>query len=217
MNFNYLVNYSNYNSQQNLDLDKIDWQQLASQFKAQNNHKLADKKSYYKIDNKSTGEPLFPNDIYLRKYQEKAVFNWLKNRGRGTLKMATGSGKTIIALAIACELYQQINLDILLVVCPFRHLVLQWSELAQKFNLIPILAFENVYNWQSQLSLELFNVSNKQQKFVTIITTNSTFMSNSFQSQLGYFSEKTLIIALSERTVMLSSLTHPRRALNVYV
>ncbi|MEO0513773.1 MAG: DEAD/DEAH box helicase family protein, partial [Planctomycetota bacterium] len=37
------------------------------------------------------------------------------NKGRGTLKMATGSGKTITALAIAAELYEQIQLEALIV------------------------------------------------------------------------------------------------------
>jgi DNA phosphorothioation system restriction enzyme len=108
--------------------------------------------------------------------------------------MATGSGKTIIALVIASELYEQINLQVLLVICPFRHLVVQWAEIANEFNLQPILAFESVYNWQSQLSLELYNLASKQQKFLTIVTTNSTFISQSFQSQLPYFPEKTLIV-----------------------
>jgi len=36
----------------------------------------------------------------LRQYQKQAVANWFANKGRGTLKMATGSGKTITALAL---------------------------------------------------------------------------------------------------------------------
>jgi superfamily II DNA or RNA helicase len=40
------------------------------------------------------------------------VANWFANQGRGTLKMATGSGKTITALAIATELYQKIGLQV---------------------------------------------------------------------------------------------------------
>ena len=64
--------------------------------------------------------PLF---LKLRSYQHQAVNSWFANDGRGTLKMATGSGKTITALAIICELYKQINLQVLVIVCPYRHLV----------------------------------------------------------------------------------------------
>ena len=98
------------------------------------------------------GCPRIPPFIQLRQYQQQAVASWFANQGRGTLKMATGSGKTITALAIACELYQKISLQVLLIVCPYRHLVTQWAREYEKFGLAPILAFENVHTWQSQLS-----------------------------------------------------------------
>ncbi len=140
------------------------------------------------------GCPKMPLSLQLRGYQRLAVNNWFANNGRGTLKMATGSGKTITALAIACQLYKQINLQVLLVVCPYRHLVTQWTRECEKFNLQPILAFENLRSWQSQLSTQLYNLRSGSQPFLTIITTNSTLIGDGFQSQLKYFPEKTLII-----------------------
>ncbi|GAX37916.1 DNA phosphorothioation system restriction enzyme [Nodularia sp. NIES-3585] len=140
------------------------------------------------------GCPILPASLQLRQYQRQAITSWFANNGRGTLKMATGSGKTITALAIACELYQQINLQVLLVVCPYRHLVTQWARECEKFNLQPILAFENLRTWQSQLSTQLYNLRSGSQNFVTVITTNSTLISDGFQSQLKYFPPKTLII-----------------------
>ncbi|MCF4968090.1 DNA phosphorothioation system restriction enzyme [Nostoc sp. CMAA1605] len=140
------------------------------------------------------GCPMMPVSLQLRPYQRQAITNWFANHGRGTLKMATGSGKTITALAIACELYQQINLQMLLVVCPYRHLVTQWARECEKFNLQPILAFENVRNWQSQLSTQLYNLRSHSQGFITVITTNSTLIGEGLQSQLKYFPIKTLII-----------------------
>ncbi|XGV97585.1 MAG: DEAD/DEAH box helicase family protein [Leptolyngbya sp. BL-A-14] len=69
------------------------------------------------------GTPTMPVWLTLRSYQQEAIANWLANQGRGTLKMATGSGKTITALAIAAELYrksvqQKKPLQGLLIVCP---------------------------------------------------------------------------------------------------
>jgi len=140
------------------------------------------------------GCPRIPPSIQLRQYQRQAVTNWFANQGRGTLKMATGSGKTITALAIATELYQKIGLQVLLVVCPYRHLVAQWARECQKFNLEPVLAFENVRNWQSQLSTGLYNLHSGSQRFLTIITTNATLIGDGLQSQLKYFPDKTLIV-----------------------
>ena len=137
---------------------------------------------------------MMPVSLQLRQYQRQAITSWFANNGRGTLKMATGSGKTITALAIAYELYQQIDLQVLLVVCPYRHLVTQWGRECEKFNLQPILAFENLRAWQSQLSTQLYNLRSGAEKFITVITTNSTLISDGLQSQLKYFPPKTLII-----------------------
>ncbi|MEB3887128.1 DNA phosphorothioation system restriction enzyme [Lyngbya sp. CCY1209] len=140
------------------------------------------------------GAPTLPNSLHLRPYQREAIAGWFANRGRGMLKMATGSGKTITALAIATELYQKINLQVLLVVCPYRHLVTQWGREAEKFGLKPILAFESVHNWQKQLSTALYTLRSGHLPFLTVITTNATLISEGFQSQLRYFPPKTLIV-----------------------
>jgi superfamily II DNA or RNA helicase len=138
--------------------------------------------------------PTFPPWLTIRPYQRQAIDNWFANKGRGTLKMATGSGKTITALSLTTELYNKINLQALLVVCPYRHLVSQWARECQKFGLEPILAFENVRTWQTKLSTQLYNVRSGSQPFLTIITTNATLISQGLQSQLPYLPEKTLIV-----------------------
>lgn len=155
---------------------------------------LRENRGSYQTQQPLPGCPKMPQSLQLRGYQRQAITSWFANNGRGTLKMATGSGKTIAALAIACELYQQINLQVLVVVCPYRHLVTQWARECEKFNLQPILAFLDVRNWQSQLSTQIYNLRSGSQKFVTVITTNSTLIGEGFQSQVKYFPDRTLII-----------------------
>ena len=135
-----------------------------------------------------------PPSLQLRQYQRVAVANWFANQGRGTLKMATGSGKTITALAIATELYNKINLQVLLVICPYCHLVNQWARESEKFGLKPILAFDSARSWQNKLAAGLYEAIAGDRGFLTIITTNATLMGDSLRSQLRYFPEKTLII-----------------------
>jgi DNA phosphorothioation system restriction enzyme len=146
------------------------------------------------LETRLKGIPTMPLGLQVRPYQRQAIDNWFANKGRGTLKMATGSGKTITALSLTTELYPKIGLQVLLVVCPYRHLVSQWARECQKFGLEPILAFENVRTWQSKLSTQLYNVRSGNQPFLTIITTNATLMSQGLQSQLPYLPEKTLIV-----------------------
>ncbi|MDY6781623.1 MAG: DNA phosphorothioation system restriction enzyme [Cyanobacteriota bacterium] len=171
-------------------LPVIDWERLAAEFAS--GLRAAERGGFYRVG--SAGIPRVPNSLHLRSYQSDCIVRWLKNKGRGTLKMATGSGKTIVALAIAAELYSKIGLQVLLVICPYRHLVTQWAREAIKFDLQPILAFESVQTWHSQLSTQLYNVRAETQSFLTVIATNSTFISESFQSQLPFFPPKTLIV-----------------------
>ena len=173
--------------------DKVDWQKLALEYqqKTRSNRVRESSRSY---QYQKSGEPRFPDNLVLRDYQRQAVVNWLENKGRGTLKMATGSGKTIIALAIATELYQKIGLRVLIVVCPYRHLVLQWNRECQAFNLQPIMAMTNVKTWQGELSNQLYNIRSGTQSFLTLITTNSTLISEGMRSQMKFFPAKTLIV-----------------------
>lgn len=170
----------------------IDWEKLAAAYARSRPRKVAEAGGTYQTP--ASGTPRLPDSIQLRDYQRQAVVSWFRNRGRGTLKMATGSGKTIAALAIATELYQKIGLQVLLVVCPYRHLVTQWARECDRFNLQPVLAFASVYNWQSELSTQLYNLLAGNQSFLTIITTNSTLVGEGMQSQLQFFPDKTLIV-----------------------
>lgn len=174
-------------------MNQINWQQIATVYRQRYQTKLL-KESSPGYRHQQPGIPAFPAQLSLRNYQHQAVANWLENKGRGTLKMATGSGKTIIALAIACELYQQIGLQVLLIICPNRHLVMQWAKECQKFNLNPLIAMTRVDTWQGELSNQLYNLSQSPSAFCTIITTNSTLITEGFQSQLKYFPAKTLIV-----------------------
>ncbi|MGP1382597.1 MAG: DEAD/DEAH box helicase family protein [Thainema sp.] len=143
--------------------------------------------------------PLLPPNLNLRWYQEDAIANWFQNKGRGTLKMATGSGKTITALAIAAALYrksadQQQPLQALIIICPYRHLVTQWAANCRQFQLEPILAFDRAYTWQTELQAQLIALKRQQRDFIAVITTNSTLRGDSFQAVLDFFPKRTLII-----------------------
>ena len=185
-------NFSNPINNRTLSICQLNWQKIATDY-ANNfrSNKVQEATNNYQYQ---VGIPRFPDNLKLRDYQKQAVINWLENKGRGTLKMATGSGKTIIALAIATELYQKIGLQVFIVICPFQHLVLQWSRECRAFNLNPIIAMNRLDSWQQELANQLYNIRSQKQDFLTIITTNSTLISEGLQSQVKFFPEKTLIV-----------------------
>ena len=142
-----------------------------------------------------SGRPVIPPDIKLRTYQHEAQRSWFDNKGRGIMKMATGTGKTITALSVTARLSDEIALQSTIIICPFRHLVTQWDSECRKFGMTPILAFESKMKWQARLINALYNLSTDSSQFVSVITTNETFLSNAFQSQLKHFPMKTMLTA----------------------
>ena len=140
------------------------------------------------------GVPRVPKKILLREYQEQARDSWFANHGRGILKMATGTGKTITALSIAARLSKEVDLQAIVIVCPFRHLVTQWRKECHSFEMRPILAFESRARWHSRLLNALYNVNRGTDAFLAVITTNVTFATEPFQMALRDFPRKTLFI-----------------------
>lgn len=136
-----------------------------------------------------------PGSLTLRGYQVEAKKNWIRNNGRGILKMATGSGKTVTALSIAADLVRLINLKAVVIVCPYKHLVAQWEMECIRFGAYPILAFENRQKWSAVLSSQLYGSFDGSDSFLCVITTNATFAGNAFQKLLRVFPKKTLLIA----------------------
>lgn len=122
----------------------------------------------------------------LRDYQEEAIKNWARNGYKGIFDMATGTGKTLTALGgivnLSNELSDKINV---VIVCPFQHLVEQWSEDVEKFNMNPIVAFSNSpqKKWKELLKQSVLNSKYNQIGFC-LLTTNSTFKSDFIQKQL---------------------------------
>ena len=85
--------------------------------------------------------PSLPDELELRDYQRDAVNDWLRRGGHGVYAMATGTGKTITALAAATQAARhaaQLKRPLLvLVVVPLIDLVEQWRKDATWFGFRP--------------------------------------------------------------------------------
>lgn len=82
-------------------------------------------------------EPHRPTDLRLRDYQEEAMRAWFANQCQGICEMATGTGKTITALAASVRLYGRERQLALIISVPYQHLVDQWQREAQAFGYEP--------------------------------------------------------------------------------
>jgi len=127
-----------------------------------------------------------PVHIDLYDHQRRAVRAWLKNEGRGILEMATGSGKTITALSSAAKLYELIGPPLFIViVCPYLHLIDQWTEEAKKFGLSPLPCAHGKSTWLDDFQVRLYNARTGARQITSAIVSNSTFRTDTFQDLLN--------------------------------
>lgn len=143
--------------------------------------------------------PAVPQRVELRSYQREAMAAWFGARGRGVLEMATGTGKTITALSIAVRLAdaRMKGGDGLLVVvtCPYQHLVQQWVAEARRFGFAPIGCFRGREHWESELRSQLLELRGGGRTVVMAIATNATFASSGFGALLAQAPAASLLIA----------------------
>jgi DNA phosphorothioation system restriction enzyme len=151
---------------------------------------------------RATGGPRLPappDTLEIRPYQREAMTAWFAARGGGVLEMATGTGKTIVALAIATRMAEERASDraglAIVVVCPYTHLVGQWMSEAGDFGFNPVACFGGHQQWESDLRARLLELQYGARLTVMAIATNDTFATPPFQRMLKGLPSASLLIA----------------------
>jgi superfamily II DNA or RNA helicase len=98
--------------------------------------------------------------------------------------MATGTGKTVTALALACKVAEKNSPFVLIVVCPFLNLCRQWIREMAAFGLEPVACFEGRQRWETRLEEDYQRLVSGMMPALAIVTTNSTFQSDAFQARI---------------------------------
>lgn len=125
--------------------------------------------------------PHIPQNLILRDYQNDAIEAWFNEDCKGLFEMATGTGKTITALAAITKLIEREKKLLVIIACPFKHLVEQWAEEAIKFGFYPIKVFESRISWHSDLARQIRLMIAGKESVVTIICTNASFTNDIFR------------------------------------
>lgn len=137
-----------------------------------------------------------PTTVEFYDYQKEAIEAWIKRGCCGIYYMATGSGKTYTALGSITKLSQILNEQLaVVIVAPYQHLVEQWVEDINKFNVSPIIAYSYPgQKWRKQFedAVNAYNVG--AIKHFCVISTNATFSTDDFQRILLKFKKNYLFV-----------------------
>ncbi len=161
-----------------------DWENLRRLKEAQFPYRLAT----------ISARPTMSPDIALRDYQEQAIAAWLAH-GHGFLEMATGTGKTITALAASVRLFDQQKRLAVVIAVPYQHLVDQWAVEAQAFGYHPLLAYQSKSRWIDKLNQQIIEFNGGHREVISVIVTHTTFITDEFQSSLARLTGPMLLIA----------------------
>ena len=133
------------------------------------------------------GLPVIPPHLKLRDYQEKAIRSWFSANGRGMWEMATGTGKTITALAAMTRVARFLNDQdqprpmIVVTTVPYQHLVDQWADEFKAFGVQPIVCMGSRDSWIGQLQAAQERIRSGALKFLAVVTANRTFSLDAWQ------------------------------------
>src|SRR5699024_9479819 len=127
-------------------------------------------------------------------YQKEAINSWVNNDYKGLLEMATGTGKTITALACQERLSSIIDTLVTFVVVPQLDLLSQLYEEILTLNINTIRCSSKHEEWESTHKITLKN--HEDIKNIIIITTVQTFISKKMQRIISdYLEHDALLIA----------------------
>ena len=142
------------------------------------------------------GEPCIPEGFIFRDYQENAIETWRNYEYRGIFDMATGTGKTYTGLGAITRLYNEKKRLAIIIVCPYQHLVEQWVEDIELFNMNPIVGYSasSQKNWKKRLADDVIDFSLGIIDTFCFVTTNATYSSDFVSDQMSHLGKNTLLL-----------------------
>lgn len=168
---------------------------IAKLRESQRPYKLGNSESEHDFFHLDRVHPAIPKNLNVRGYQDEAVQAWFDNETQGFFEMATGTGKTITSLLAAIRYYELHEKIALVITCPYKHLVDQWEDVARYFGFLPIKAYEAFSTWSNDLGNKIMAFNHNDIDHLCVITTNTTFMTDRFNSLIKKVCGPTMIIA----------------------
>ena len=114
-------------------------------------------------------------------HQGKALEAWENANRRGFLAMATGSGKTITALAGATRLQKEANALLVIISAPYKPLVSQWLEEVKSFGVTPLPIAGSAAKRAHRLELAIRGLNAGASMVEVMVVTENFLISEEFR------------------------------------
>ncbi|PEZ76360.1 DEAD/DEAH box helicase family protein [Bacillus sp. AFS017274] len=152
--------------------------------------------------------PRIPETYTLYGYQQQAIDAWLQNDYKGFLSMATGTGKTVTALATSVEIYKKRKRIINVISVPFMHLVEQWNEEAKDFGFVTLCCLSTNRGWKLKMRSLIDDYNYGDLSHLTFIVTHtSNADEEGFLAQLARVKRQEDILFIADEVHYLGSQT----------
>jgi superfamily II DNA or RNA helicase len=130
-------------------------------------------------------------------HQGKAVAAWEAAGRCGILEMATGSGKTVMALLAAQHAWAEAGRLLLVVAAPYLPLISQWADEARRFGLAPVVPGEagSKVAKLSKIQQAVRNLRLGLETVQCLVVTHDLLCDQEFAESLGRFKGPSMLIA----------------------
>ena len=142
------------------------------------------------------GIPHLPDGFVLRQYQIDAIESWRNHGYHGIFDMATGTGKTYTGLGAVVRLFEEKKRLAIIIVCPYQHLVEQWVEDIELFNMSPTIGYSasKQKNWKKRLENDVLDFSIGVIDTFCFVTTNATYSTKFVSDLMSQIGPDTLLL-----------------------
>ena len=126
-------------------------------------------------------EPHCMYKFQLFNHQIEAISSWKASGYKGILSMATGTGKTYVAIGALDEVLQNNKELFIAISVPYAHLMDQWLDSIKKYGLdldYTIKCFSENPHWHKDMQKAIRKMKIAQFKSVLVIATHKTMISN---------------------------------------
>ena len=114
-------------------------------------------------------------------HQGKALAAWEGAGRRGILSMATGSGKTITALAGATHLQKEVDALLVVISAPYKPLVSQWLDEVAEFGIRPLPVSGSSAERAHRLDIAIRGLQVGVSKIEVVVATENFLISENFR------------------------------------